>query len=476
MFSHFKIKISLWYALLFTVILGSTLFVSYKIVGIQLKNEITSDIKSKALAIKLALSDKETSEEYSGEHGHGGREGEGEEEESSENREEFGYLNLQLLTDIANENYILFIYTEGDLIYVTNKYESASAELVPFEIPDGKLLDVTIGKKPFCMAYVNESSYSVYLGYELSSISDLQKKLLNIFLIIFPIGLFLSVICGFWVTDRSMKVINRINLIADKITSNNLSERINVPKGGGEINNLIGTLNSMIDRLEKSFAQAKQFSQDAAHEIRTPLTIIRGEIEQLIETESVDENSSRTLENILEEIQYLSSISDRLLLIHTMDTTKIKYHFEKVDLSVLMNDIYQDLVVISSEKHLKTRPDIPENIKINCNKELITRLLWNIVDNSVKYNKAGGSVIIELIQESSNVIIKVIDTGIGIPTEEITKIFDRFYRVDKSRSRELGGSGLGLAICKWIADLHNGEIKVESEQYKGSVFSVVLPT
>ncbi len=273
-----------------------------------------------------------------------------------------------------------------------------------------------------------------------------------------------------------MKVIRRINETANKITSSNLSERIKAPKGKDEISSLITILNSMITRLEKSFVQAKQFSQDAAHEIRTPLTIIHGEIEELIEKETAGDNTVRSLENILEEIQYLSSISERLLLIHTMDTGKIKYSFEVVGLSELMKEIYQDAVIISSDRNIKIKLNIIDDIELNCNKEFITRLLWNIIDNAIKYNKPEGSVSFEVYKNNSDVCFAVRDSGIGIPAEEIPKIFNRFYRVGKSRSQEMGGSGLGLAICKWIATLHNGVITVESELHKGSAFTITLST
>jgi signal transduction histidine kinase len=231
----------------------------------------------------------------------------------------------------------------------------------------------------------------------------------------------------------------------------------------------------MIDRLEKSFAQAKQFSQDAAHEIRTPLTIVRGEIEQLLDGENVDGNTSKTLENILEEIQYLSSISERLLLIHKMDTSKIKYHFEDIDLSKLLEEVYQDVLIISSEKQLEISKQIQEGLLLKGNKELLTRMLWNFAENGIKYNKQGGSMSLTLKADKKNICIEIEDGGIGIPSEDIPKIFDRFYRVDKSRSRQLGGSGLGLSICKWIADLHNGSIEVESDENEGSLFRIYLP-
>lgn len=472
MFANFKIRISLWYAALFTIIIAATLLASYKIISYQLKNEIIHDLQSKTNFVSLALT--ETEESGEGEHGHG--ESEEEHHESRERKVKsifsFDFNDIKMYTEVADNNYLLFIYSDDELIYMTEKYEHLQSDISKFSMPNKEINDIDINELPFIVSAIYQSNYSIYIGYELSSLTALQNKLLNIFLIVFPISLILSILCGFVVTQSTMNIINRINETTKKITSSNLSNRIEMPNGKDEISRLTGTLNSMIDRLEKSFTQAKQFSQDAAHEIRTPLTIIRGEIEELIENESGNNKTISTLENILEEVQYLSSISERLLLIHNMDTNNIKYHFEKIQLSELMKEIYQDVLVLSLEKNIKVDMVAAENITIYGNKELISRLLWNISDNAIKYNNPNGSVSINLYQVNSQIIIQVKDSGIGIPDKDITKIFDRFYRVDKSRSRQLGGSGLGLSICKWIAELHNGQISVESKEQIGSVFTI----
>ena len=299
--------------------------------------------------------------------------------------------------------------------------------------------------------------------------------MLNIFIIISPIAILLSFIFGFAITQGTMNVVKRINETTNSITSTNLTNRITVPKGKDEVTKLILTLNSMIDRIEKSFNQAKQFSQDAAHELRTPLTIIRGEIEELMENDIKNPKIRTKLSSVIEEVKYLSSISERLLLIHSMDTSKIKYHFKKINLSELMYEVYEDVKIISNEKNINISKEISENIHLNCNKELILRLLWNLTDNAIKYNIPNGQVKLLLSHTDISIIIGVSDTGIGIPKNDTEKVFERFYRVDKSRSHKLSGSGLGLSICKWIIDLHNGEIKLESEVNKGTNFIVKLP-
>ncbi len=471
MFNNLKIRISLWYSILLTLILASALFASYKIIGLQLKSEIENDLKTKANTVKYFFIENEKSSKSNGEAKHHGEE----EGEGSQEHEGHTFQDIQIYTETPDNNYVMYIYAEGELKYLTERYEKTKLAVYPSEISDGNVIDVDFNGIPFTLTALNMPEFTLYIGYELSSLADIQQKILKIFLYIFPIGLIFSFIFGFMVTQRSMNVVKRISITTDSITSSNLSNRISVPRGKDEITQLILTLNSMIDRLEKSFAQAKQFSQDAAHEIRTPLTIIRGEIEEILENSPVNETTIKTLENVLEEIQYLTSISERLLLIHKMDTNKIKYHFESVDLSTLMYEISQDAEIMASDKNIEVSLDCTDGIYFNGNKELITRLLWNLMDNAIKYNQPNGKINLNLKRDKTGISINVKDSGIGIPPEEIPKIFERFYRVDKSRSRRLGGSGLGLAICKWILELHNGEILVTSEVYRGTNFSVIFP-
>lgn len=469
MLNNLKFRISLSYSLLLILILASALFVSYQIIGLQLKNEIVADLKNKSGNVLSILQQEDISEEKSKNKHH-----DEQEEEQSEKSHRYGFWDVQLFTEGSDNNTVLFLFADGELKYITEKYKTDNLKVKPFEIPDGEVRDVIINDTPFSITALNMPEFTLYIGYKTTALFDLQHKLLNIFLIVFPIGVILSFLFGFLVTQKSMNIVKRISKTAESITSTNLENRIAIPKGNDEISSLIITLNLMIDRLDKSFVQAKQFSQDAAHEIRTPLTIIRGEIEELLENSETNETTIKTLENVLEEIQYLTSISERLLLIHKMDTNNIKYHFEPIDLSSLLVEISQDAEIISSEKNIEIQLDNKEGITINGNKELITRLLWNITDNAIKYNKPVGKILFSLSNDEKSVFVKIKDTGIGIPKEEIPKIFDRFYRVDKSRSRRLGGSGLGLAICNWIVELHNGEIVVNSEVNIGTEFCITL--
>lgn len=463
MISHYKLKIISWYTILLAGILAVVLIFVYSILNYQLREEVNNSIREKAERVSLCLLNTDSTlqcDERFLNHIVG--------------RGHLNFYNIRENTDI-NDKYILIAYSADSLMYVSSNYKNLGPFIKKFNIRENTIPAIKLSDIPFGMTAVYRNGYAIYIGYELSFIYSLQKRLLVIFFTVFPFGVFLSVLCGILATRKSLNIIKSITGTASRITSKNLNERIQIPSGKDEISELVVTLNSMIDRLEKSFTMVQQFSQDAAHEIRTPLTIVRGEIEELLNKDKCPENISIILENILEEMQCLSSTANKLLLTHRLDTGKIKYHFKKVGLNRIINEVFQDAKILASEKKLKLRLENSSPVFVSGNEELLTRLLWNIIDNAIKYTCEKGEINIILEKIENCALVNVKDTGIGISVEEIPKIFDRFYRVDKSRSRELGGSGLGLAICKWIVELHKGEIQVESTINKGSCFSIIIP-
>ncbi|MCL3782675.1 HAMP domain-containing protein [Prolixibacteraceae bacterium JC049] len=450
MISNLKIRISLWYAGLSTIILAVTLFAAFRIMSFQLTTEVKEKLHDKIALIEQEIIHKQKIDNDD-------------------------FRQLKKFVEEPDTSFAVLAFLNKKLVHITPRFRAHAHHLNRAFKSSDTTHTIRSESSSFLVNKIYESGYTIFIGYHLSAIEQLQRKLFHIFLILFPISLLLSVLCAFLVTQQTMNIIKQIDDTARDITTQNLNQRIPSSSSNDEISQLIVTLNSMIDRLEKSFTQANQFSQDAAHEIRTPLTIIRGEIEELIEHEQTNTTTTKTLENVLEEIQYLISISQRLLLIHNQDTNNMKYHFESIDFTQLINEIYQDAQILSSEKDIAISLDIDEQITINGNKELLTRLLWNICDNAVKYNHTNGTIAITVYTQSNYVSIEISDNGIGIAPSDQSKIFDRFYRVDKSRSRQLGGSGLGLAICKWIAELHGGSISLKSEIHNGSTFIIQLP-
>ena len=262
---------------------------------------------------------------------------------------------------------------------------------------------------------------------------------------------------------------------ARRITAENLDQTVPVKNEKDEIGQLTATINDMIRRLHDSFAQVRQFSADASHELRTPLTVMRGEIELCLRNPKTPDQYRHVLESSLEEILRMSKIIDNLLTLGKADIGAAEVTFSEVELKELVAELYEDSVVLAEQKEICVELKEASPIVIVGDRVRLRQLFLNLVDNAIKYTPEGGHVWLSVRRENGSAVFEVQDTGIGIPAGEQQKVFNRFYRVDKARSRERGGSGLGLSIAKWIAELHRGSISVASEHGKGSTFTVRLP-
>jgi signal transduction histidine kinase len=244
----------------------------------------------------------------------------------------------------------------------------------------------------------------------------------------------------------------------------------------------------MIFRLGKSFDQVKQFTSDASHELKTPLTVLKGEIEVALRKERSPQDYVQVLKSNLEEINRMSRIVEDLLFLSKTDTGEMRLTKEQVDLAEIVRDVVAQLSLLAEVKGLRIiTPNHHEEIHLLADGLCMRQLVMNLIYNGIKYTEPGGFIQVALQadaspavsagpgQEEATVKIIVSDSGIGISKEDQEKIFDRFYRADKARSRDQGGSGLGLSICRWIVQAHRGHIAVESELGKGSVFTVTLP-
>jgi signal transduction histidine kinase len=228
--------------------------------------------------------------------------------------------------------------------------------------------------------------------------------------------------------------------------------------------------------LESSFNRTKQFTADASHELRTPLTILKGETEIALKTEKTVEGLKAVLKSNLEEINHLVDMVKKLLFLSKEDVKTGDMPMETIELDKLLLEKYQQTKVLAEEKGVTMSLLRNDRVRVKGDPYRLKELLLNLIENAVKYTPAGGDVALTL--EGSNGFAKIIvaDTGIGISKEDCPRVFDRFYRVDKSRVRSEGGSGLGLNICKQIVEAHKGGITLESELGKGSSFIVQLPS
>jgi len=255
----------------------------------------------------------------------------------------------------------------------------------------------------------------------------------------------------------------------------NLSRRIPIPEVQDEIGNLARTFNEMMNRLEKSFNQVRQFSSDASHELRTPLTVLKGQSELVLSKPRSKAEYQEVLSSNLEEINYMSSVLEDLLILSKGDEGKVSLEKEPVELGSIVEEVSRQGEIFADEKEVKIILAYLEPVTILGDAHRLKQMVWILLHNAVKFTPSGGEIKITLQDLDDTVYFTIRDNGIGIPEQDLPKIFDRFYRVDKARSRMDGGSGLGLSICKHIVDRHHGTVDVESKLGEGTKFKIRFP-
>ena len=289
-----------------------------------------------------------------------------------------------------------------------------------------------------------------------------------LFILMFVI---LAGVGGYFIILKAFVPVNKIRETAKEISeSSDLSQRINIGPGGDEIHILANTFDDMLNKLEYSFNKEKQFTSDASHELRTPISVIMSECEYGLECVNDMGEMKDTLNSIHTQANKMSKLVSELLMISRMDNNRLKTNFETTDLSELLTFICEEQIEIQT-KDIKLKYKIEQDILANVDTLLMTRLFINLISNAYQYSPENTTITVSLKTEGENVVFSVKDEGIGIAEEHLSKIWDRFYQVDSSRTGDRNGSsGLGLSMVKWIADRHNGELKVISEVGKGSEF------
>ncbi len=302
-----------------------------------------------------------------------------------------------------------------------------------------------------------------------------QGELLAILLLLGPLALGCTLGSGYVLARQALAPVEKMAAAADEITATRLDRRLEVPNHDDELGRLARTLNGMISRLERSFEEVRRFTADAAHELRTPLAILRNEAEVALRIPRDSEQYRDCLENMLEEIDHLSRLSDVLLFLFREDAGLGAQNGAVLDLEAIVREVADDIRVVASEQKQELIVDAALPCYVLGNAEQIRRLLLNLLDNALKFTPAGGRIGIRLEKPKGEVKVVVSDRGIGIAAEHLPRIFDRFYRVDSARSRRTGGDGLGLAICKSIAEAHQGTIEVTSQPGTGTQVTLTLP-
>lgn len=415
------------------------------------------------------------------------------------------YLIYQAFSDIQNQSDVimeklkeidgvvgnidkdlLFASSTGENMYfkITDMHGNivyrSSSHMI--DIPYDKNLNslTKIERDETHIAYLNRkyveggSVLYVQVAENLKSQYFFLKLLFLLMAISDAIGVLVSFFAGYFITGRALKPVDYMVREVHTIDEKKLNKRLNVNGNNDELSKLAMTFNNMLDRLEDYFKRQNAFISNVSHELRTPLSVLKGYIE-LIDRWGKDNKDvlEESISALKKEEQDMEILIERLLMLARGDNKALEVNKKKFNIYELIEELVKDARIVYGEKNIEVFCD--KNIEVNADRNLIKELLRIILDNAIKYTDFDGNIKIFVEEVDKNVAIMIKDDGIGIPQEDIPYIFDRFYRVDKARSKETGGMGLGLSIAKLIVELHGGKIDVNSQLNKGSEFKITIP-
>jgi two-component system heavy metal sensor histidine kinase CusS len=290
-----------------------------------------------------------------------------------------------------------------------------------------------------------------------------------------PVAVACAIALGYLLARAALAPVDRLRRSTREVTADRLDRRLPVANPGDELGQLAATINEMIGRLERSFAEVRRFTADASHELRTPLTAIRTEVEVALAGSPVTPEQGRLLGSVLEECSRLTRLTDQLLTLAREDAGTLPPEREPVDLSALAAAVADNMLPLAEAKGLTLRVNGPGPAVVRGDATRLRQVFYNLLDNAIKYTPSGGSVEVSVEARAPGAVVTVRDTGVGIPPEHLPHVFDRFYRADKARSRAEGGSGLGLSIARSLVAAHAGQIALTSVPGRGTTCTVALP-
>ncbi|MBN3896972.1 MAG: HAMP domain-containing protein [Nostoc sp. NOS(2021)] len=315
----------------------------------------------------------------------------------------------------------------------------------------------------------------VAIAVSLQAVNQEMATIRNIFLVSIP-GALLLVAVGAWlVSGGALRPIRQLTGVIQQVTVKGLDQRIPIGTTDVEFVELIQVFNQMLERLERSFTQASRFSGDAAHELKTPLTILQGELERTLQQVDPGSEVQQRLSNLLDEVRRLSGIMRKLLLLSLADAGKMSLYLVEVDMSELLMEMLEDVEMLAPQLSVQT--DFTDGLRLQGDRDLLIQVLQNLFSNAIKYNLANGWIQIRAHQTQTTLHVTIANASQDIPVSDAygDRIFDRFYRGDPARTRKIEGIGLGLSLAREIARAHHGDLTLDSTSFGQTAFTLTLP-
>jgi heavy metal sensor kinase len=382
----------------------------------------------------------------------------------------------------ATHYYQVYNANTGDLVVQSDALEPLGLRFTPAEVrafrDQPRLQDIrtdygTIRISNSLMSSAGQM-YLLQVGVSLNSVDSALNVFLTMLLWGLPVGLLAAMLTGRWMAGLGLAPLARFAAATRRIDVSNLRERLPVRGTGDELDEVATAFNETLTRLERAVREMRQFSTALAHELRTPLAALRGEIEMSLRERQSDDQQTH-LASQLEEIDRLKRLITQLLILARAEAGDIVLAKVPVDLTGLVAALVDQLELIADAKGVELRLESSELVVLMADEEWLKRMILNLLDNAIKFTLSGGRVDVRVRVEGEQAICEVADTGVGITAELLPRIFDPFVRSDPSRSHGTEGAGLGLSLVKWIVDRHHGRIDVRSAPAQGSTFTVILP-
>jgi len=314
----------------------------------------------------------------------------------------------------------------------------------------------------------------IAIAVNLKVIDREMSAIQNVFLISVPSTLLLMMLGAWLLSGSALKPIRHLTAIIRRVNAKGLNQRTSITDLDTEFVELVQVFNQMMERLERSFLQASRFSSDAAHELKTPLAILQGELELALQNAETGSPMQQTLSNLLNEVSRLSSITRKLLLLSIADAGKMTVQKVELNFSQILNEMVEDIEILAPELSLQI--DILPNLKILGDRELLTQVVQNLINNAIKYNLPNGWIHIQTRLQSHSLLVTISNSSQDIPSRDRDRLFDRFYRADPARNRGVEGFGLGLSLSREIAIAHNGNLQLDQTKLGCTSFTLILPS
>jgi len=318
-------------------------------------------------------------------------------------------------------------------------------------------------------------AYALQLGYSTSRIEDALELLIQALLVIAPLAIIVAALTGYLLAGRALQPVADITRLASQIDGEDLESRLNLDLPNDELGRLARTFDLMLDRIDLAFQRQRQFTGDAAHELRTPIAFMRSQVDLALHRPRTADDYQEALQEIDLDLERLTGLVNSLLTLARSDAGKLPVERAQIDLAELVGMIVEQFTPIAIDASITLVNDATMTL-VSIDSDLIVQLLVNLVDNAIAHSPCGGTVSVGCRVENMGARIWVEDSGPGIPAEDRERVFDRFYRVDTGRDRSRGGAGLGLSICRAIVEAHGGTIEVGESDLGGARFDVLLPT